>query len=374
MKETSSKSNVYSSSSIGSNFLSTHLSESYNSHKDNIKISEFHLNNEVDLNRTITDSESNEEKPVPTVLDQSSIFNKSSNISIRKQNGSKNERGYEHGRWTPEEHDLFLEGLMLYGNEWKSVQGHIKTRSATQARSHAQKFFIKLRKDLSSEPDQDIMSTKIINLFQTHLGNKFNPKNIEAFVKMMKKLIFTNEQAPVVNKVIIGPISNLQVIKPKTSSQIIIEKDFDEDNQSYYSALGDDNKQQIFSISKDCSRKNSLNNPIKETNKISLNKQFSSLTKSFQNSNPSCINFVTINMVNNSQNNYINSINEPQMQNKFCNNFNMKNETKDSNPFNIQFDDVLGVNTNGFNFFEDQYNSNTGNNNDLGSLLNMWNL
>ena len=191
MKETSSKSNVYSSSSMGSNLLSTHLSESHNSPNDNINISEFNPNKEIDLNRTITDSdsESNEEKPILTDLDQSSTLNKSINTSNRKQNGSKNERGYEHGRWTPEEHDLFLEGLMLFGNEWKSVQGHIKTRSATQARSHAQKFFIKLRKVLSSEINQDLISEKIIELFQTHLGNKFNPNNIDTFVKDRKSVV-----------------------------------------------------------------------------------------------------------------------------------------------------------------------------------------
>ena len=375
MKETSTQSNTNITSSMTSNLQSTRLLESHSGLKCEADIKEFNLNKEVDLNRTITDSdsESKEEKPLPIDVEQSSSLNKSSNVSNRKS--SKSEGGHEHGRWTPEEHDLFLEGLMLYGNEWKSVQGHIKTRSATQARSHAQKFFIKLRKDLSSEVDQNIMSEKIIELFQTHLGDKFNPNNKEAFVKMMKKLIFTNEQAaPIVNKVIIGPINNLQVPKLSSSNQIIIEKDFDEDNQSYYSALGEENKQQIFSISKDCSRKTSINYPIKETNKIDLNKQFSSLTKSLQNSNPSCINFVTINMVNNSQNNYVNTLNEPQKQNQFCSNFNMKNETKDSNPFNIQFDDVLGGNNNGFNIFEDQYNNNTGNNNDLGSLLNMWNL
>ena len=59
MKETSSKSNVYSSSSMGSNLLSTHLSESHNSPNDNINISEFNPNKEIDLNRTITDSETN---------------------------------------------------------------------------------------------------------------------------------------------------------------------------------------------------------------------------------------------------------------------------------------------------------------------------
>ena len=365
MKETSTQRNTTISSSMGSNLQSTPFPESHYSIKAVQDIKELNQKKEVDLNRTITDSdsESNEERQLPTDLDESSTLNKSSNVSNRQK---RSEREHEHGRWTPEEHDLFLEGLMLYGNEWKSVQGHIKTRSATQARSHAQKFFIKLRKELSNETDQNIMSEKIIELFQAHLGDKFNPKNIDAFVKMMKKLIFTNEQpCPVVNKVVIGPI--LHAPKPKTSNTIIIEKDFDEDNQSYYSALGEENKQQIFSISKDCSRKTSLNYPIKESSKIDLNK----ITKSFQNSNPSCINFVTINMVNNSQNNYVNTIKEP---NQFCNNFNMKNETKDSNPFNIQFDEILGGNNNGLNFFEDQYNNNTGNNNDLGSLLNMWNL
>ena len=75
MKETSSKSNVYSSSSMGSNLLSTHLSESHNSPNDNINISEFNPNKEIDLNRTITDSdsESNEEKPILTDLDQNQI-------------------------------------------------------------------------------------------------------------------------------------------------------------------------------------------------------------------------------------------------------------------------------------------------------------
>lgn len=56
------------------------------------------------------------------------------------------------GRWTREEHYRFLEALKLYGKEWKRVQQHVETRSSTQARSHAQKFFVKLeKKDLTME-------------------------------------------------------------------------------------------------------------------------------------------------------------------------------------------------------------------------------
>jgi hypothetical protein len=34
----------------------------------------------------------------------------------------------------------------LYGKNWKKVQLHVQTRTSTQARSHAQKFFVKLEK------------------------------------------------------------------------------------------------------------------------------------------------------------------------------------------------------------------------------------
>ena len=44
-------------------------------------------------------------------------------------------------RWTPEEHRLFLEGIMLYGKDWKKMQPLIKTRSLVQIRTHAQKVF-----------------------------------------------------------------------------------------------------------------------------------------------------------------------------------------------------------------------------------------
>ena len=52
---------------------------------------------------------------------------------------------YNIGRWTEEEHRRFIEAILKYGNEWKAVQKHIKTRSSTQSRSHSQKFFLKIK-------------------------------------------------------------------------------------------------------------------------------------------------------------------------------------------------------------------------------------
>ncbi|OMJ81514.1 hypothetical protein SteCoe_17979 [Stentor coeruleus] len=47
------------------------------------------------------------------------------------------------GRWTKVEHRKFLEGLKMHGRNWKLISDIIKTRSSTQVRSHAQKYFIR---------------------------------------------------------------------------------------------------------------------------------------------------------------------------------------------------------------------------------------
>jgi SHAQKYF class myb-like DNA-binding protein len=47
------------------------------------------------------------------------------------------------GRWSRAEHRKFIEGLKLYGRNWKKISEIIKTRTSTQVRSHAQKHFIR---------------------------------------------------------------------------------------------------------------------------------------------------------------------------------------------------------------------------------------
>uniref|UniRef100_J3M481 HTH myb-type domain-containing protein n=1 Tax=Oryza brachyantha TaxID=4533 RepID=J3M481_ORYBR len=49
-------------------------------------------------------------------------------------------------RWSGEEHDRFLHALMLFGRDWKRIEGFVATKTAIQIRSHAQKHFLKARK------------------------------------------------------------------------------------------------------------------------------------------------------------------------------------------------------------------------------------
>ena len=43
----------------------------------------------------------------------------------------------------------FMEGIVKYKNDWKRIQMNTRTRSSTQVRSHAQKFFLMCKKALS---------------------------------------------------------------------------------------------------------------------------------------------------------------------------------------------------------------------------------
>ena len=49
------------------------------------------------------------------------------------------------GRWTPREHGIFMAGLKQRPSiSWKEISIMVKTRSARQTRTHAQKYFQKL--------------------------------------------------------------------------------------------------------------------------------------------------------------------------------------------------------------------------------------
>jgi SHAQKYF class myb-like DNA-binding protein len=67
--------------------------------------------------------------------------------------------------WTKSEHELFLEALEKYGpKNVKSISEYVGTRTPTQVRTHAQKYFLRLKRikddelsdSLSNSPQKDI--------------------------------------------------------------------------------------------------------------------------------------------------------------------------------------------------------------------------
>ena len=47
------------------------------------------------------------------------------------------------GKWSIQEHQIFLEGLKNFGKNWKLISDRIKSRNPAQVRSHGQKHFQK---------------------------------------------------------------------------------------------------------------------------------------------------------------------------------------------------------------------------------------
>ena len=66
--------------------------------------------------------------------------------AVTATSGGPGTQGENTGRWTAEEHRLFLQGLEQHGKGWKKIASLIKSRTVVQIRTHAQKYFQKLAK------------------------------------------------------------------------------------------------------------------------------------------------------------------------------------------------------------------------------------
>ncbi|CAL9071219.1 unnamed protein product [Musa textilis] len=53
--------------------------------------------------------------------------------------------------WTEQEHDKFLEALQLFDRDWKKIEAFVGSKTVIQIRSHAQKYFLKIQKNGTSE-------------------------------------------------------------------------------------------------------------------------------------------------------------------------------------------------------------------------------
>ena len=123
-------------------------------------------------------------------------------IKLKKlRNPIKKEGNFNTGRWSQEEHLRFIEAILKYGNEWKNVQKLVKSRSSTQARSHAQKFFFKMKKNNLINFDIDLNKNFIKSLHEFantldeyQYSNIINSLNLIAHEKTKPKLNSSESQ------------------------------------------------------------------------------------------------------------------------------------------------------------------------------------
>ena len=114
-------------------------------------------------------------------------FKKKVNINYKqKQTIKKNSsnKDYSTGRWQMDEHERFIDGVIKYGNNWRLVQKYVGTRSGTQTRSHAQKFFEKLKRSKIFKAEKYDFSKNSLKLLHDIMSNLSDKE----FDKTLKKL------------------------------------------------------------------------------------------------------------------------------------------------------------------------------------------
>lgn len=99
---------------------------------------------------------------------------KNSDLNIQNLKRNLKNKKFNKGRWSEKEHKRFIEAIIKFGNRWKKVQQIIITRSSSQARSHAQKFFLRIKKDFKINSNISFESFSLFTKFQDKFFN-MNP-------------------------------------------------------------------------------------------------------------------------------------------------------------------------------------------------------
>jgi len=141
------------------------------------------------------------------------------------------------GRWNDPEHKRFLEAVVLFGSDWKRVHKCVVSRTSTQARSHAQKFLLKLKKKLKILPTFDNASktmklsnesvNKIVREIVDNSSMRGRQVAKEKLVKMIMgfaNLLIGKSKSPnVTGSSNSGKVFNIEKIK-RRNNYFLIEK------------------------------------------------------------------------------------------------------------------------------------------------------
>ena len=130
-------------------------------------------------------------------INSDNILGKKFNLyKINKFLVTHEEEKTDEGRWTLKEHIQFLQGLDKFGIKWKKIKALITTRSMDQIRSHAQKFYNKLKLYKDEELGIDFTKDKINSLKEmiNHVKNINSNYNIVTLFLYISEKINSNKK------------------------------------------------------------------------------------------------------------------------------------------------------------------------------------
>lgn len=92
-------------------------------------------------------ADSSSSKKQKTTRGKAGVGTKKTNMEAKEESKDKENIG----RWTKEEHQLFLHGLEMHGNDYQKIAALVKSRSILQVRTHKQKYIQKRYKEIMAE-------------------------------------------------------------------------------------------------------------------------------------------------------------------------------------------------------------------------------
>jgi SHAQKYF class myb-like DNA-binding protein len=192
------------------------------------------------------------------------------------------EKNYRNGRWTADEHKKFLKALILFGNNWKKVQSFVTTRSPSQARSHAQKYFIRIKNKIL----KDFNRTNFKSFEDSYLCDWISKYiNEEVTIQAEENLSDKTEN---LKKVLLQMCKNSTKVRKSSNGSEYVDNYFINDVDDYFkNVVYEDKKKKPFKIEKVGKSPNTF-----QTQPIIQNHVFNQPVNSY-------INIVTINVCKN---------------------------------------------------------------------------
>ncbi|KAL9188803.1 hypothetical protein ACHAXT_007181 [Thalassiosira profunda] len=115
----------------------------------------------------------------------------------RKATLSRMEQEAEHntGRWTVEEHQLFLQGLEQHGMDWKKVATIVKSRTEKQIATHARKSVVELKQTNEKQATKTKQTHEVCDEQQSPEGSNTLPEGWEELTDPSTKRKFYVDHA-----------------------------------------------------------------------------------------------------------------------------------------------------------------------------------